>query len=406
MIINHLAICGLGKLGSPIAASFARAGLNVIGYDLDEEKVNALIRGLAPVDELGLQEAISACRSHLTATPSASMAVAGSDACIFVTPTPSLPDGSFSNQYLLAGIGKIAPAVGDRDYIFIIASTVTPGSCENILLPAIRLHSEKIRLVYKPEFIALGTVMHDLANPDVGLIGAADDRTSADVFLLYARLQQGLNSHECVEFKMMTLLEAELAKISLNCAITMKISFANQVSMVAQQLGANAHTILDFVGRDSRVGKKALRPGMPFGGPCFPRDNRMFQYAAKKVGIIPHLAMATDWINEDMLRYILRCIPENGDIGILGLAYKAGTAITEESAGIALKTALMDSGRTVKVHDPLVSPQGLEEVLACRTIVITTDCAEYRALEFGPGKTLIDPLCITETQKEFAANAD
>src|SRR5205823_11854328 len=96
----------------------------------------------------------------------------------------------------------------------------------------------------------------------------------------------------------MSLVEAELAKISLNCAITMKISFANQVGMVANKLKADAHAILDFVGRDTRIGAKALRSGMPYGGPCFPRDNRNFQHVASKVGLTAPLAAATDAINE------------------------------------------------------------------------------------------------------------
>jgi UDPglucose 6-dehydrogenase len=374
----------------------------VIGYDLDAAKVHAVNHGHAPVQEPDLEEAVSSAGLFLRATTDPEEAVRSTDACIFVAPTPSLPDGSFDNQYLLNGIDKIASAVcrEQRDlvragvrlpYIFIIASTITPGSCEEVLLPAIRKYSGHIALVYKPELIALGTVMHDLANPDVALLGASDQQAAKEVSLLYARLQ-GIDSHRPVEFTYMSFIEAELAKISLNCAITMKISFANQVGMVARQLGADPHTILDFIGRDSRVGNKALKPGMPFGGPCFPRDNRMFQHIAEKVGIIPHLAIATDRINQNLLQYILDLIPVDGYVGILGLAYKTGTAITEEAAGILLVESLRTKGRTVKVHDPLLAPHDLNKALACPTIIVTMDCPEYRELEIEPGKILVDPM--------------
>jgi UDPglucose 6-dehydrogenase len=400
-MITHLAVCGLGKLGSPMAVSFARRGLQVIAYDLDREKVDAINRLIPPVQEPGLAEALYESAGWLKATTDPAEAVRESQACIFVTPTPSLPDGSFDNQYLLAAIEKIAPALQVErratPYFFIIASTVTPGSCEKILLPAIRRHSDNIRLIYKPEFIALGTVMHDLAQPDAILFGGEPEislKTVMDVLDLYSRLQR-------VPGNFMTWTEAELAKISLNCAITMKISFANQVGMVAMKLGADPRVILDFIGRDSRIGPKALRFGMPYGGACFPRDNRMFQHVADKAGIVPYLATATDLVNDELFWFILAQIPADGDIGILGLSYKAGTPVTEQSAGIALKQELLAKGRTVKAHDPLLAPDGLAEVLKCRTIIVTTDCPEYRKLLYFEKETfLIDPMGVVALQSE------
>ena len=394
-MVNHLCVLGLGRLGLPLAVSFARTGLQVTGYDLDRMKVHHVNGKCSPIQEPELEVAIQKTGPFLNATTDPQEAVGSTEACIFVAPTPSLADGSFSNHHLLDGIAAIANAVSEQNrkspYFFIIASTVTPGSCEKILLPAIQQHSANIQLVYKPELIALGTVMRDLVHPDIGLIGANDKAAAEEVFRLYSRLQ-------LCDFQSMSLVEAELAKISLNCAITMKISFANQVGMVAKQLGADPHMILNFIGRDSRIGHKALQPGLSYGGPCFPRDNRMFQCVAKKAGITAHLAAATDAINETMLKFILAQIPVNGDVGILGLAYKAGTAITEESAGMALMTELRAMGRTVRVHDPLIMAEHLEEVLASRTIIVTIDSAEYRGLQVKPGQFLIDPMRITEKE--------
>lgn len=409
-MINRIAVCGLGKLGAPLAVSFSQAGLQVYGYDLDLRKVEDINAARPPVQEPGLGDAILFSKSRIHATTDPKEAVVDTQACIFVAPTPSLPDGSFDNQFLLSGIEKIAKAlVGDNGkswltrtpppYYFIIGSTVTPGTCDDILLPAIRGISDKINLVYKPELIALGTVMHDLANPDVTLFGARNTSDALAAFHLYKCLNpEGLYRKPHT----MSFVEAELAKIALNCAITMKISFANQVGMVATKLGANPETVLSVVGRDSRIGPKALRHGMPFGGPCFPRDNRMFQYVAEQVGVVPHLAAATDRINRDVLQFILEQVPYDGNVGILGFGYKAGATIAEESAGLLLKLMLESRRRIVKVHDTIIPHDRLEDVLACETIIVATDCQEYRALQLT-AKTVIDPMGIT--QKALARTA-
>ena len=96
----------------------------------------------------------------------------------------------------------------------------------------------------------------------------------------------------------MSLIEAELAKITLNCALTMKISLANQLYLVAQKVGADADKIMDAVGSDPRIGDAYLSPGAPYGGPCLPRDNAMFRYFAKRAGVEAHLSAAADAINE------------------------------------------------------------------------------------------------------------
>ena len=98
----------------------------------------------------------------------------------------------------------------------------------------------------------------------------------------------------------MSLLEAELAKITLNCALTMKISLANQLHMVAEKLGVDSEKIMDAVGTDPRIGHEHMKPGWPYGGPCLPRDNRMFQFVAERAGVKAWLSEAADKINEAM----------------------------------------------------------------------------------------------------------
>jgi len=407
-LIERICVVGLGRLGAPICGHFAQRGYDVCGLDLDQVKVDAINAGHAPVEESGLEKVIWRAVSYkkLRATTSAAEAVRGTQACIFVTPTPSMADGSFSNEYLLDALGKVAKAVYEAHiapYSFIISSTVTPGTCDRKISPLLKTilgASERFRLVYKPEFIALGTVMRDLQFPDFHLIGESSPESGALAFELY----WGPYSREQgqVGATRMSLIDAELTKISLNCFVTMKISYANQVAMIAEKLGADPHVILNAIGQDHRVGQAGLKPGLPFGGPCFPRDNRLFRYVAETVGLRVPLASAADAINnrviEDIVAKILNASPSfSTEIGILGTAYKPGTNVTEESP--ASRIAKLLPGRVIKTHDPMAShSHSLEEVLACPILIVATAWPEYAALKFSEETFLIDPMRVIKTR--------
>ena len=258
-----ICVCGLGKVGLPILQFFEEKGHEVIGYDIDRSKSQTTVAG----------------------------AVEKSDACVFIVQTPSLPDGSFSNQHVLRALTAFSDEVErqhKKDYLYIIGSTVVPGSCDQFTGLA------GSNLVYKPEFIRLEHVHDDLRNPSFILIGAASACAGQMATEIYTGMTPG------VPVKRMTLVEAELAKITLNCALTMKISLANQLHLVAEKLGADSEVILDAVGADPRIGSAYLEPGRPYGGPCLPRDNRMFGYVARRIGMRAPLSLAADEINYAM----------------------------------------------------------------------------------------------------------
>jgi UDPglucose 6-dehydrogenase len=214
-------------------------------------------------------------------------AVVQSDACIFIVQTPSLKDGSFSNQYLnnaLESFHTLAP----KDYLYIITSTTVPGSCEKFR----SIVGDNV--CYKPEFIRLEYVREDLLNPSFVLIGqgceSAGDRCQS--------IFEKVTGNQYTPIHRMSLTEAELAKITLNCALTMKISLANQLHLVAKELGCDSEKIMEAVGSDPRIGHAYLKPGEPYGGPCLPRDNRMFRFVAESVGVNAYLSEGADKINE------------------------------------------------------------------------------------------------------------
>ena len=361
--IESISVCGLGKLGACIAATYAARGFPVVGLDIDAEKIRLVNAGLPPVDEPLLAETIAQGKGRLRATDDPAEMVQ-TDASFFIPPSPSLPDGSFSNEYLLKAMQPVASAVrdsGKKGHIFICSSTTTPGALDGVLIPMLEKETgwkcgSDFHVCYNPEFIALGNVINGLLEPDMVLIGESDAEAGAALEELYRKYVR----NKC-RIARMSIISAELTKISVNSYITTKISFTNQLRMIAEQFpNADINAILDAIGADSRIGHKYLRAGLSFGGPCFPRDNRLLAYAARQVGKEAPLAEATDQTNEltklDLLEKVKSQISPGDTVLVLGLAYKPDTYITEESAGLHLAQHLKRHGYRVLVHDYAAKP--------------------------------------------------
>ncbi|HTS16500.1 MAG TPA: nucleotide sugar dehydrogenase [Verrucomicrobiae bacterium] len=361
--IQSASVFGLGKLGACIAATLAARGIEVVGIDIDDEKVRRLNDGLPPVEEPLLADMIHAGRKRLRASGDPQEAVQ-TDASFFIPPTASLPDGSFSNEFLLRAMrpcAQIMAAAGKRGHVFVCSSTTTPGACDSVLIPMIEKETKwtcgrDFGFCYNPEFIALGNVVNGLLEPDLVLIGESDPESGEALEDLYRRYNRNRP-----QISRMSVVSAELTKISLNSYITMKISFTNQLRMIAERFPkADIHAVLDAIGNDSRIGKKYLRAGLSYGGPCFPRDNRLIAYTARQVGVSAPLAEASDKVNEDakldLLERVKSRITSRDTVAVLGLTYRPDTYITEESAGLHLAQHLKQQGYRVVVHDFAAKP--------------------------------------------------
>src|SRR3954468_21209694 len=184
--IKSISVCGLGKLGACMAATFAARGFDVVGVDIDPRKVRAINEGVPPVDEPLLAETIAAGSARLSATIDPAKAVA-TDATFFIPPSPSQPDGSFSNDFLLKAMRSVAKAVrqaGKRNHLFVCSSTTTPGAIDGVLIPMLEQELDGVcgrdfSVCYNPEFIALGDVVNGLLAPDLVPIGESDPQAGA-----------------------------------------------------------------------------------------------------------------------------------------------------------------------------------------------------------------------------------
>jgi UDPglucose 6-dehydrogenase len=302
-------------------------------------------------------------------------------------------------------------AVNKKGHVFVCNSTTTPGACDLVLIPMLEKETgwkcgRDFGFCYNPEFIALGDVVNGLLEPDLVLIGESDRRSGDALEELYRKYNS--NTPRVAR---MSLISAELTKISVNSYITMKISFTNQLRLIAEKFPkADIHAMLDAIGSDSRIGRKYLRAGVSYGGPCFPRDNRLLAHAAWQVGAEAPLAEASDRVNELTKRQLLATVgtmaTPGETVAILGMAYRPHTYIVEESAGLHLAQHLKRRGCRVLVHDYAATPSNspslhefdviadpgvLRTMDGVKVAVICCPWPQYRSLAFHPETRVLTP---------------
>ncbi|MFZ9685478.1 MAG: nucleotide sugar dehydrogenase, partial [Gemmobacter sp.] len=401
--------------GAPRLAVFAHTGFDVIGTDLTPAFVDAINDGRAPVEEPGLAAMIAANRARIRATLDPAEAVAASDASFIIVPTPSGPDGFFRNDYLVSALEAIGRAIRAKAgyHLVVVTSTVMPGATGGILRETLERASGRrvgpdLGLCYNPEFIALGTVVRDMLNPDMILIGQSDAKAGD---MLEAIYRQSVESRP--DYQRMNWVNAELCKIAVNTYVTTKISYANMIAGMCDRLpGADADVVTHALGADSRIGRKYIKGAIAYGGPCFPRDNKAFAALGRSLGVRTDLAEATDAINAHQTPRLGAAVAAlaapGAEVAILGLSYKPHTPVIEESQGLALARALGARGYRLRLSDPAAlaglpadatgatrrCASAAEAIAGADVAVIMTPWPEYRDLPLGaPGApaAVIDP---------------
>jgi len=401
-----VSVVGLGRLGLPLAAALAHRGLRVIGVDIDPGVLAAVAVKRVPdhISEPGLQEMLVA-QTLLSVTDSVPEAVGKSDITIVLVPTPSEEDGSFSLDCVLEVCWDIGCGLGTKEgyHVVVVGSTVMPGACDGPIRETLekvsgRIVGKNLGLCYCPEFVALGDVLRGFGEPDFVLIGSSDPKAHSLVETMFGRLC--LNDPPIA---ITSLVNAEIAKIAVNCYVTTKITFANQLAELCENIpGADVDAVTGVLGLDSRIGTKYLRGGPAFGGPCFPRDAGAMTQVAERANVnsllMPTVEKINRWQTERLLKLLAKFqfrLGGDARVGILGLTYKPGVESREPSAGLALLERIFPICRTL-AYDPLLAVPGKsagtaqECVDGSDIIVITLPYPEFNRLQFRSGQVVID----------------
>ena len=338
---RKLAVIGCGKLGAPLVACLAHAGHSVLGIDTNSNLIQNLKANKITWNEPNLVEYLEKYKSQITFDSTYGDAFNEVTTSFIIVPTPSSSSGEYSIDFVLAAVKIIGEKLSQLNFdthTIVIVSTVMPGDTEGRITKALResvgQNSEKISICYSPEFIALGSVIKNLQNPDSILIGQPNEKAGSELQELL--LSMVVNKPKVLR---MSITEAEIAKIAINSYVTTKISFSNQISEICEKVpGTSSENVLNALGADSRIGISYLKQGTSFGGPCFPRDNRAFAKFAANIGIDLEIAHATDNINnrqqDRLIKVLDKVRPSARNILIVGVSYKKDTDVYEESPAL------------------------------------------------------------------------
>jgi GDP-mannose 6-dehydrogenase len=352
----RVGVFGLGYVGCVTAAGLARAGHDVIGVDVSEEKVAMVNAGRSPLVEPGLGELMAQVvhAGRLRATVSAEEAVTASDLALVCVGTPGRPNGSLD----VGALENVSRAVGEAlqeratPFTVVIRSTMLPGTTDKTVLPALQAgggqrSGSALRVAVNPEFMREGSSLRDFARPPFTLVGCDDATTASLVRGLYAGVE--------APFVHVSVRTAETVKYVSNAFHALKVCFANEIGDISEALGADAQEVMRVLAMDRKlsISEAYLRPGFAFGGSCLPKDLRALLYAARTGDVLPPLLSSILPSNDAQLQRGVQAVLATGKrrVGVLGLAFKAGTDDLRESPMVSLVETLIGKGCDVRILD-------------------------------------------------------
>ena len=361
-----IGLIGAGRLGICLALLIERAGYDVLASDVRESYVSGLQNKEIITTEPEIQSLLSAS-TRIDFTTDNDKVIQECDIIFTLVATPSLDDGSYD-------VSNVADVVSDfqrlgwknKDSLLgkslVVGCTTNPGDCD---IFAEKLSEVGVDVFYNPEFIAQGSIIKDLRNADMVLLGGYGHHVPELEKIYYGI--QGPKKEPYIHN--MSTRAAELTKIAVNCFLTTKISYANQVGqvMIKDGMESEVDIVLNAIGSDSRIGTKYLGFGFGFGGPCFPRDNRAFAAYAKGVGVQSAIGETTDNFNDehsDFLRdYFISRNRSELPFCFKYLTYKPGIDILTESRPYDLALALLEEGYKVYCLDLNIQDQADSRII-------------------------------------------
>jgi nucleotide sugar dehydrogenase len=340
IIIMKIGIVGSGRLGICMALCLDNAGYDVYCYDINKILLDNIINKTLETNEPKVKELL--LNSKLKVLETEKDIVQTCDIIFIFIQTPSKKNGEYEHSYIDYFLDKIKN-ITDDEKIIVISSTVMPEYTDSV----INNIEENIKICYNPTFIAQGSIIDNLTNPEIILLGSYSKKTTDIIQNIHKKIIKNN-----ADIHIMTPIEAEIAKISINCFITSKITYANMIGDLLISKNINPSNVLNAIGSDTRIGNKYLSYGFGFGGPCLPRDNKALYIYSKNNNFNFRICETTDILNyEHLLFQFNSIIKYKTDYEFTYITYKDSSDILEESQKLKLAIMLVDAGINVTIKE-------------------------------------------------------
>ena len=356
----NLSIFGLGYVGSVLAGGFAKAGHHVIGVDPEPSKVDLVGSGHSPIVEAEVEDLLAAAVKSqlLRATTDAAEAVLTSDISLVCVGTPSRPSGELDLTYVRRVCADIGGALARKSsrHIVVIRSTVLPGTVESVVIPELEKTSGKrcgddFGVVMNPEFMRESSAVRDFYAPPKTVIGGAHPADATLIASLYTGLP-GPIIHT-------NLRVAEMIKYADNAWHAAKITFANEIGLLAKALAVDSHEVMRIFCEDTKLNLSSayLKPGFAYGGSCLPKDLRALNWTARTHTVETPMLASLAVSNDAQIKNAIQVVLADGRkrIAVLGFAFKGGTDDLRESPMVAVIESLLGKGCELRLYDPHVN---------------------------------------------------
>lgn len=356
----RLSIIGSGYVGLVSGAGLSEVGHHVMCMDIDTSRIERLRRGIVPIFEPGLETMLldNAEQGRLMFTDSLQQAVQHAEVIFIAVGTPSGEDGSADLSYVLAvaeGLGKLL----EKPVLIVVKSTVPVGTCEKVREAAnkelqARQMSFTVTVASNPEFLKEGAAIADFMKPDRIVIGTDSEEAETLLRELYAPFNRNHEKLLCMDVR-----SSELTKYAANTMLATKISLMNELSNLAERVGADIEQVRVGMGSDPRIGYSFIYPGVGYGGSCFPKDVRALERTARQFGYEAELLQAVEAVNNRQKHKAFEKLDRHfgGElsglkIAVWGLSFKPNTDDLREAPALNLVDALLAEGARVCAHDP------------------------------------------------------
>jgi UDPglucose 6-dehydrogenase len=385
-----IAVIGTGYVGLVTAAGFAELGSEVWCVDVDEDKIARLQRGESPIYEPGLEECLARHRERMHFSTELSTALDHARLLFVAVGTPPTYSGDADLSAVNAVVTSMPPSNG---HALVMKSTVPVGTGTSIK----RLFADsgkRFAYVSCPEFLKEGSALDDFLHPDRVVVGDDGNWAGDAVVDLYAPLEAPLLRTD--------IASAEMVKLAANAFLATKISFINEIANVCEETGADVLEVARGMGLDQRIGRHFLKPGIGFGGSCFPKDVSALKQLAGNSGYHFQLLTAVIEVNELQKRRVVGKLQKHlgslvgKSIALLGLAFKANTDDMREASSLVLAARLQADGARVRAYDPIAEAQArelmtgvefadstLQAVEGADACIIVTEWPEFAELDWS-----------------------